>query len=94
MTSEASHWYCPLYRNEISAGRCLDINYERVGLLNGRMFEQVTEATGIKEPEISNTCINCPNQPLKEENPTSSEEKSEMLQLDNPESTDGVRHRP
>jgi hypothetical protein len=33
------------------------------------MFEEVTGATGIQEPEITNTCINCPNQPLKEESP-------------------------
>jgi hypothetical protein len=68
MTPEPSHWYCPLYQNEISAGRCLDINYERIGLISRRMFEEVTDATGLSAPVISKTCIHCPNQPLEEEN--------------------------
>ena len=61
-------WYCPLYKNQVSAGRCLDINYERIGLFCGHMFDEVTEATGIKRSEISETCLKCPNQPLREEN--------------------------
>ena len=55
-----------LSKNEIPAGRCLDINYERLGLLHGGMFEEVTRDTGIKESEISKMCVVCPNQPLKE----------------------------
>jgi hypothetical protein len=69
MTSKTS-WYCPLYKNEISAGRCLDINYERIGLIHCGMFDEVTQATGIQETQIGITCINCPNQPLRHETPT------------------------
>jgi len=63
----SSHWYCPLFQNEISAGRCLDINYERVGLLNANMFDEVNQATGKTKPEIICTCLSCPNQPVESE---------------------------
>jgi hypothetical protein len=68
--SSISSWYCPLYKHDIAAGRCLDINNERMRFFQTGMYQEVTEETGIQEPEITATCINCPNQPLKEELPT------------------------
>ncbi|VTR98002.1 unnamed protein product [Tuwongella immobilis] len=58
-------WYCPLYAKQISEGLCLDINYERLGYFKGATIAEVTEETHRREPEISQTCESCPNQPLR-----------------------------
>jgi hypothetical protein len=68
MTRKTS-WYCPLYKNEISAGRCLDINHERIGLVHCGMYNEVMDNTGLQATQITVTCINCPNQPLIEDTP-------------------------
>jgi hypothetical protein len=60
-----SSWFCPLYQNEISAGRCLDINLERLGFFKNDALHEVMEATGKSELEVSATCETCPNQPLR-----------------------------
>ncbi len=59
-------WFCPLYQAAIAEGKCLDINYERLGYLAGGCLDEVTRLTGKKEPEISRTCESCPNLPFEE----------------------------
>jgi len=61
-----SEWFCPLYGRSIAEGRCLDINYERLGYLAGGCLDEVTRLTGKREPEISRTCKCCPNMPFKD----------------------------
>jgi len=57
-------WFCPLYRADIAEGKCLDINYERLGYLDGGCLAEVTRLTGKREPDISKTCELCPNPPF------------------------------
>jgi hypothetical protein len=57
-------WYCPLYGMEIAEGKCLDINYERLGYMVGECLDEVVRITGKDESEIANTCKVCPNLPI------------------------------
>jgi hypothetical protein len=65
MSNELNSWYCPLYQNEISAGRCVEINLERLHFLNGTALQDLAGSTGKREPEVSSTCEHCPNMPLE-----------------------------
>jgi len=60
-------WYCPLYKKDIQEGKCLEINYEQLGLLNAGNMKEVRALTHLTDEEICDTCLNCPNQPLKDE---------------------------
>lgn len=65
MTNKSgSIYFCPLYGRELAQGKCLDINYERLGYLSDGCLDEVTAVTGKKEPEISMTCQACPNLPF------------------------------
>jgi len=59
-------WYCPLYKRNIAEGKCLDINYERLGYMNCGCLLEVTRLTGKTKAEIDLTCEACPNLPIKE----------------------------
>ena len=61
-----SQWFCPIYDKDIAEGKCLDINYERLGYLDAGCLDELTRITGKKEPEISKTCESCPNLPFKD----------------------------
>ncbi len=54
-------WYCPLYKADIPAGLCFDINYERTQFFNTGILQKVKCDTGIIEPDVSATCEKCPN---------------------------------
>jgi hypothetical protein len=56
-------WFCLLYGKDIAEGKCLDINYERLGYLNDGCLGEVERVTGLREPKISGTCVICPNLP-------------------------------
>lgn len=59
-------WFCALYQANIAEGKCLDINYERLGYMSSGCLNEVTKLTGKREPEISRTCEACPNLPFNE----------------------------
>jgi hypothetical protein len=59
-------WYCPLYQKNIAEGKCLDINYERLGYMDCGCLLEVTQLTGKTKDEINRTCQSCPNLPIKE----------------------------
>lgn len=59
-------WFCPLYQAEIAEGKCLDINYERLGYMAGGCLDEVTRLVGKREPEISRTCETCQHLPFSE----------------------------
>jgi hypothetical protein len=59
-------WFCPLYQNEISEGRCLDINLQRLGFFKHDALHEAMQALGKTQLEISKTCEVCPNQPLRD----------------------------
>jgi hypothetical protein len=61
---ENTEWFCPLYEKDIAEGKCLDINYERLGYMTSGCLAEVTRLTGKREPEISRTCESCPNLPI------------------------------
>ncbi len=56
-------WYCPLYKRSIAEGKCLDINYEWNGWVNGGNLKEVTRLTDLTPSEIVETCRACPNCP-------------------------------
>jgi len=62
----SKYWYCPLYKRDIAEGKCLDINYERLGFMDAGCIREVARVTGKTTPEIDETCKACPNFPLKE----------------------------
>ena len=65
MTEQSpSKYLCPLYGRDIALGKCLDINYERLGYLSDDCLDEITRFTGIREPDITKTCEACPNQPF------------------------------
>ena len=62
-------WFCPLYGKDIAEGKCLDINNERLGYMDGGCLDEVARITGKREPQVSRTCELCPNFPFKEIKP-------------------------
>ncbi len=64
---DVSKYSCPLYGHDIAEGKCLDINYERLGYLSDGCLDEVTAVTGKKEPEITKTYRTCPNLPFNNE---------------------------
>jgi hypothetical protein len=60
-------WYCPLLNAMIEEGRCLDINYQRVGLFTPDALAEAMAATGLTVEGVSAICTACPNQPLAPE---------------------------
>ena len=62
-----SSYFCPLYAHDIAEGKCLDINYERLGYLSNGCLYEVTALTGKKEPEITRTCKARPNLPFDDD---------------------------
>jgi hypothetical protein len=65
-STSSKEWYCPLYKRSIAEGKCLDINFERLGYMNCGCLHEVTKLTGKTKAEIDRTCIECPNLPIKE----------------------------
>lgn len=59
-------WFCPFYKRDIAEGQCLDINYERIGLMEAGCIREVARLTGKTKAEIDETCKACPNFPFKE----------------------------
>ncbi len=59
-----SGWYCPLFEVDIAEGKCLDINYERLGYLAAGCLDEIERVTGKREPDVTKTCESCPNQPF------------------------------
>lgn len=59
-------WYCPYYKRDIAEGKCLDINYERLGYMDAGCLREVTQLTGKTKTEIDETCETCPNFPFEE----------------------------
>jgi hypothetical protein len=59
-------WYCPLYKKNISEGKCLDINYERLEYMDSGCLLEATKLTGKTKEQIDRTCEVCPNLPIKE----------------------------
>lgn len=66
-TDTVQGWYCPLFHKQIAEGKCLDINFERLGYMSIGALCEVTRLTGAREPEISTTCESCPNVPLRDD---------------------------
>jgi len=60
----ASKYFCPLYGRDIAQGKCLDINYERLGYLLNGCLDEIAAVTSKKEPEVTQTCETCPNLPF------------------------------
>jgi hypothetical protein len=60
-------WFCPLYQSDIAEGKCLDLNYERLGYLSAGCLDELRRQTGKVEPEVSATCERCPNLPVRED---------------------------
>jgi hypothetical protein len=65
--SSSARYFCPLYGRDIAQGKCLDINYERLGYLSAGCLDEVAAITGKQEPEITKTCTACPNLPFGDE---------------------------
>lgn len=59
-------WYCPFYKRDIAEGKCLDINYERLGYMEAGCLREVAKLTGKTKAEIDDTCEACPSFPFKE----------------------------
>ena len=59
-----STWFCPLFGKDIAEGKCLDINYERLGYMADGCLDEVKRITGKQEPEVTKTCESCPNLPF------------------------------
>ena len=59
-------WHCPLLGRSISAGMCLDINYQRLGYFDADVLSEVQTETGKSVQEVSAVCEACPNLPLKD----------------------------
>ena len=67
MNQEAKNsWYCPLYKRDIAEGKCLDINYERLGYMDGGCLREVAKLTGKAKAEIDETCEACPSFPFED----------------------------
>lgn len=65
MTADkTTHWLCPIFGKDIAEGKCLDINYERLGLLQDGCLDEIRKVTGMKEDEVNRTCEACPNLPV------------------------------
>ncbi|KPK76988.1 MAG: hypothetical protein AMJ79_04785 [Phycisphaerae bacterium SM23_30] len=60
--------FCPLYGREISTGKCLDINYERLGLVQKDNFDDIKKITRRSTAELSDICHKCPNQLFPDDN--------------------------
>lgn len=58
-------WHCPLYKRDIAEGKCLDINYERLGIMDAGCIREIARLTGRMKPEIDQTCRACPNFPFR-----------------------------
>jgi hypothetical protein len=65
--SSDSSYFCPLFGRDIAEGKCLDINYERLGYMSAGCLDEVTAFTGKMEPEITRTCEACPNLPFDDD---------------------------
>lgn len=59
-------WYCPFYKRDIAEGKCLDINYERLGFMDDGCIREVARLTRKTKVEINETCEACPNFPFKD----------------------------
>ena len=58
-----TNWYCPIFCRNIAEGKCLDINYERLGFLADGCLREIFDLTGKKSDEVNKTCEACPNRP-------------------------------
>jgi len=63
--SQEGQWYCPLLGDQIAEGECLDVNYERLGYVQGCALDKMEKITCKSTKEINDTCESCPNMPLK-----------------------------
>jgi hypothetical protein len=59
-------WHCPLFGRDIAEGKCFDINYERLGYMNGGCLQEIERVAGKDRAEVNKTCAACPRLPLKE----------------------------
>jgi hypothetical protein len=57
-------WWCPLYEAHIAEGKCLEINYERLGLMSGGHMEEIRKLRGMVPMRVCEVCRSCPNQPI------------------------------
>lgn len=55
---------CPLYEREISTGKCLDINYERLKYTQLDDLKDLRKIGKKKIEELISICRQCPNQPF------------------------------
>ena len=60
-----TQWQCPLLGRAIAEGRCLDINYQRLGYFQPDVLLEVQSETKKTVEEVSHICESCPNQPLR-----------------------------
>ncbi len=56
-------WYCPLYKRTIAEGKCLDINFERLGYVRGEYLRELFRLTGKAKEAVDLKCQSCPNCP-------------------------------
>jgi len=61
-----STWFCPLFGKDIAEGKCLDINYERLGYMADGCLDDVKRIMGKQEPEVTKTCESCSNLPVSD----------------------------
>jgi hypothetical protein len=57
-------WFCPLLGRMIEEGRCLDINYQRLGYFKPDVLDEVRRETRKCVDEVSAVCEQCSHQPL------------------------------
>ena len=63
----AGGWFCPIYSRDIAEGKCLDINYERIGYMESGCFEEIRKLFGFSAQEIESKCKGCPRLPFNDE---------------------------
>ena len=56
--------FCPLYERNISTGKCLDINYERLNYVQYDYFKDLVKIRKLTLQELEKICYDCPNQPF------------------------------
>lgn len=63
--AKSTCWDCPLLGRPIEEGRCLDVNYERLGAFSGDAMIEIMQQTRHDLPTLNATCEACTNNPLK-----------------------------
>lgn len=60
-------YYCLLIKNEISSGKCLDINYELTNIIKEDLMKGIKMTLNMNRDEMETICLCCPYYPLKYE---------------------------